>query len=133
MNKLDRMIRKERREKYKYYKKIFKARDMASKYLKEPVTVSQVHDYFGVNEISIMYVVTLAKSIVNTGCKRRRPPAQGVGAGLSITKPSMSILPPLPPVTKKDPPRPDLPPMAPVSPFDKKEPTPPAGPELRVT
>lgn len=100
MNKLDRMIRKERKEKYKYYKKIFKARDMASKYLKEPVKVSQVHEYFGVHEISIMYVVTLAKSIVETGCKRVRPPAppaQGVGL-----KSSIYSNPPLPPVTRRD-------------------------------
>jgi hypothetical protein len=99
------MIRKERKTKYKYYKKIFKARDMASKYLKEPVTVKQVEKFFGASEINVLFTATLAMSIVNTGCKRPErpapPPAQY--GRESFIKPSMTIVPPLPPVTKKEP------------------------------
>lgn len=42
MNGLDRMIKRERNKRVRYLKKLFKSRDMASKYIKRVVRISEV-------------------------------------------------------------------------------------------
>ncbi len=65
MNRLGRMIRRERRQQYKYYRKLFKARDMASPYVGRTVKVSEIDKYFSKHQVDMMFTITLAKTIVD--------------------------------------------------------------------
>src|SRR5690606_19506411 len=130
-NALDRMITRERKAKYKYYKKLFKARDMASKHVKEAVTVNMVMWNFQEGFLKFAFAKTIAKEIVDKkGFLKvnQRPFSHATQVALeklprfnddggAITKPSMTIKPPMQPVTKKEPQPPKAPEPREVSPY----------------
>lgn len=74
MNSLDRMIKKERQRKSKHLKKLFKARDMASKYIDGIMPVSEVEKWFSEFEVSTQFTSTIAKTIVDNHKRWLRPP-----------------------------------------------------------
>jgi len=75
----------ERKRKYKKLRQLFKARDMARKYLKCTIPVSKLDEFFSQEEVNCRTVSWLAKDIVDYKNKI-----------LGLAKP----MPPLPPVRK---------------------------------
>lgn len=65
MNSLDRIIKRQRKHRYKRLRKLFKARDMASKYVNKVVAISKVDDYFDLYEEEFHTTGMLAKEIVD--------------------------------------------------------------------
>lgn len=78
MNKLDKMIKRERKAKYKRLKRLRVARDMASKHIKQKMLVSKVVKYysrFNTYEYTILHL--LAKDIFDNKdsiLSNNRPP-----------------------------------------------------------
>ncbi|HCG4535552.1 TPA: hypothetical protein NJY08_004397 [Salmonella enterica subsp. enterica serovar Typhi str. AG3] len=84
MNRLDKRIKRERKQAYKVAKKIFKARDIASKHLSKPLKVSRLVEYFSTygNEELWSSTTDLAYFIVKKEnlIRRTRPPIRPVTA-----------------------------------------------------
>lgn len=87
MDALERIIRSERKQKYKYLKKLIKARDMASKHINSNIRLSQLNTF--VSECSIdvdgyftgnlaKLIVDHQKRIVNGKLRPPPPPSQSV-------------------------------------------------------
>lgn len=78
MNSLDKIVRREKRIRYKRLKKLFKARDMASEYLNINITVSKLDKYFKSDEHQYHSTGRLAKIIIDDHKKilgiTKRPP-----------------------------------------------------------
>ncbi|MBO0961453.1 hypothetical protein J1P26_17240 [Neobacillus sp. MM2021_6] len=78
MNALDRLIKAERKRRYKRLKKIRKARDMASKYTKRNITISKLDKFFNSDHVDCQFTGCLAKDIVDYENRilglRLRPP-----------------------------------------------------------
>lgn len=79
MNGLDRIIKKQRKARYKRLRKLFKARDMASKYVKPLLTVKRLDEHLGNNIHDYYFTADLAKKIVDNihyivGFRASRPP-----------------------------------------------------------
>ena len=78
MNGLDRIIKAERNRRYKRLKKIRRARDKASKYIKKNVTTSMIDNFFDVQDVEWHTTNSLGKAIIE--CQNRilgiriRPP-----------------------------------------------------------
>ncbi|MGE6370629.1 hypothetical protein ACQKDB_15995 [Planococcus kocurii] len=108
MKSLDRAIKRDRNKRCRTIKKLFKARDAASKYIKTDMPISFLLRMVGHQSAGYMTTAAIAKLIVDNGDlwlnKPPAPPKQG--------KPSMTILPSNYP-----------------GPLQKREPDPPKGPE----
>lgn len=65
MSSLDRLMKKRRRKRYKRLKKLFKARDMASKYTKKPIPVIKLDKYFNIWDIETNFTGDIASRIVD--------------------------------------------------------------------
>jgi hypothetical protein len=81
MNSLDRIVNRERKRRYKRLKKLFKARDMASKYIDRVITVSLLDKNLSRDMVDCNYTGVLAKIILDThrkivGIRPPAPPSQ---------------------------------------------------------
>ncbi|MEK1828930.1 hypothetical protein AAAC51_07225 [Priestia megaterium] len=65
MTALDKIIKRNRKARYKRLKKLFKARDMVSKYAKKVIKVSEVDDFLDAYEHELYTTGMLAKQILD--------------------------------------------------------------------
>jgi hypothetical protein len=83
MNSLDRIIKRERKRRYKKLKKLFKARDMASKYIDRVITISLLDGSISRDAVECNFTGVLAKMIIDThrkivGIRPPAPPSQNI-------------------------------------------------------
>lgn len=83
MNRLDKMMKKERKTRYKRLKKMFRARDMARKYTNRRMPISKLDDYFNKYEHERYFTSDLARRIIREenrimGVRPKLPKTQNV-------------------------------------------------------
>lgn len=66
MSSLDRIIKKERKLRYRKLKKLFKARDMASKHIDRTMKISLLDKALDTNTVNSHFTGNLAKMIIDT-------------------------------------------------------------------
>jgi hypothetical protein len=83
MNSLDRIMKKERKRRYKRLKKLFKARDMASKYINRIIRVSLLDkslprdiDLETTTGVLAKHIVDTHKRILGLTIRPPKPPKQ---------------------------------------------------------
>lgn len=68
LSPLDKVLIKERKNerktRYKYIKRLFKARDMATKYTEEAITISKIDNFYNSIDLAGVSNVNLAKLII---------------------------------------------------------------------
>lgn len=75
MNSLDKIVKRERRRRLKKLKRLFVARDMASKYTGNSIKVSLLDKHISEEEVSYHTIGSLAKWVLDNSRRiSRRPP-----------------------------------------------------------
>lgn len=96
MNKLERVIKRERRQKYKRLRKLRKARDMASKYTDNKLLLSNVYKFIRFDNVDeYLFTSDLAKHMLDmeSWIIGKYPPRPPKPKSHSVQKQSITILP----------------------------------------